>query len=85
MTITLTPEQTAQIQGLVDAGRFGSAEDALAYSIELVAHESTRLAQYSPKTLARLDEGMDEANRGEFVSQEEVEAFFTEWRNDPVK
>jgi Arc/MetJ-type ribon-helix-helix transcriptional regulator len=81
-TVTLSPEQSQRVDAMIAEGRFASPEDAIGYSLELAAHESTGLSQYSAETMAHLDEGAAQVQRGEVVSQEEVEEFFADWRSE---
>jgi Arc/MetJ-type ribon-helix-helix transcriptional regulator len=81
-TVTLTPEQASQLQEILDQGRFTSAEEAIAHSIELLAHEIGGQANYTASAQARIQAGIDASLRGELVSQEEVEAFFQDWERE---
>jgi predicted transcriptional regulator len=81
-TITLTPEQSVQLQELVAKGRFVSAEDALAHSFALLLKETASLPQYTPEAIAHVRSGIQQALRGEFVPEQEVEDFFADWEKE---
>jgi Arc/MetJ-type ribon-helix-helix transcriptional regulator len=83
-TVTLSPEQSAQLKAYVDEGRYASTDEAVEHLLSSVL-EAEEIAAYSPEVLARLQKGFDEVKRGEFVSQEEVEALFQDWKNEPRK
>ena len=80
-TVNLTPEQYAQLDHFVQQGRFASAQDAAEQLLGQVL-EDEQVTSYSPAEFAELQQGFDEAKRGEFVDPEEVKAFFESWRNE---
>jgi predicted transcriptional regulator len=81
-TITLTPEQSGQLQELVAKGRFLSAEDALEHSFALLLHEADGIPRYTPEAVAHVRSGIQQALRGEFVPAQEVEEFFADWERE---
>jgi predicted transcriptional regulator len=44
--------------------------------------ENVELFAYTPGELAHLHKGMAEADRGEFVPQEDTQAFFEDWKRN---
>ncbi len=68
MTISLTSEQEAAIQNLVEAGLFRSKEAALAYSLRRLTEDAKKLEALR----ADIRIGIDQADRGELVSAEDV-------------
>jgi predicted transcriptional regulator len=54
-------------------------EDAVRVLLEMEA-QGTRVHQLSEDELAAIEEGMGEARRGEFASDEEVAALFNRYR-----
>jgi len=44
--------------------------------------EEEQADPYAPEVLDHLRQGMAEADRGEFVPQTEIEAFFDDWRRN---
>jgi Arc/MetJ-type ribon-helix-helix transcriptional regulator len=78
-TVTLTAEQATAVHDLVAEGRFASPDEAVNF---LLAEVLCPAPQYSAAELAEIQQGIDEADRGEFVSQEEVEAFFEDWKRN---
>jgi Arc/MetJ-type ribon-helix-helix transcriptional regulator len=81
MTINLTDRQQDQLRELVAEGRFSSPDEAAEALLSQVLEEQ-QATPYTPEVLSQLNQGMDEADRGEFVSQAEVEAFFDDWKRN---
>ena len=80
--ITLTPEQTGQLQELVAKGRFLSTKDALEHSFDLLLQEADGLPRYTPEAVAHVHRGIQQALRGEFVPEQEIEEFFADWERE---
>lgn len=66
MTIALKPEHERFITDQVTAGRFGSAEDAVAEALDRLMGE----AEPTAEDLAAVREGLDQLGRGEGVPWE---------------
>ena len=64
MIVDLSEEQQAIVRNLVKAGRFSSAEEALTEGLRLLV-SSERLRQ-------QVQEGIDQADRGELVDHDTV-------------
>jgi Arc/MetJ-type ribon-helix-helix transcriptional regulator len=81
-TITLTPEQATRLQDHVKDGSFTSTDEVVQHFVSQVLDEELIAAAYSPEVMAELQQGMAEAERGEFVPQEVTKAFFEDWRRN---
>jgi Arc/MetJ-type ribon-helix-helix transcriptional regulator len=81
-TITLTPEQTARLQDHIKGGSFTSADQVVQQFVSQVLDDELTTGSYSPEVMAELQQGMDEAERGEFVPPEVTKAFFEDWRRN---
>jgi antitoxin ParD1/3/4 len=70
------------VQDLVDSGRYGSKSEVLRTGVRLVEAQEAKLAELR----AKLQVGIDAADRGEFVTMEEAAAFLAErraaWSNE---
>jgi predicted transcriptional regulator len=80
-TVTLSPDLSSKVDILIADGKFASPDTAVDYLLSMVLEEEL-VAPYSAGVLVELDRGAEEVRRGEFVSQEEVEAFFDDWRRN---
>jgi predicted transcriptional regulator len=57
--------------------------EALAHRFDLQQEDhSMKLSEFTPGQLERMDRSVEQLRRGEFVSGEEIEAFFDEWENE---
>jgi putative addiction module CopG family antidote len=69
MEITLSAEDQKLIDDLVAKGDFASANDVINAALTMLQKEE----QWRAYVRAAIDEGMEAAERGDFVEQEEVE------------
>jgi antitoxin ParD1/3/4 len=71
-----TPEQQRFIEASVRSGRFRDASEVLREGLELLrAHEASERRRYEAwlaDTRSKIQEGLDELDRGEWVDGEEV-------------
>jgi predicted transcriptional regulator len=74
MEVHLTPEQEAQLQQI--AHRDGKAD-----ARELVKDAALRLLEEDARFRAAVREGMAQADRGEFIEEEEMDARFEQMMN----
>jgi Arc/MetJ-type ribon-helix-helix transcriptional regulator len=81
-TITLTDEQTAQINNLVAEGRYASQEEVVSSFILSGLADELNPTDYTPSARARVQAGIDASLRGEVVHHDEVEAFFDDWERE---
>jgi len=80
MTLTVTPATEERIQYLLNGGEYESVDQLLSAALDRLAVDevvqSIGLVEFQKK----LDESWAAAERGEFVSSEELEAELDEWR-----
>ncbi len=81
-TVTLTPEQAARLRDHIKDGSFTSADQVVQHFVSQVLDDELIAGSYSPEVMAELQQGMTEAERGEFVPQEVTKAFFEDWRRN---
>jgi len=81
-TITLTPEVAAKLDGLVADGRYASVGDALSHSVDLLLGEANIPSEYTSAARARIQQGINASLQGETVTQQEIEALFSDWQRE---
>lgn len=77
-TVTLSPHISDQVNELVAAGQYASTDQAVEHLLTQYFEEPA--PSYSAQELAELREAAAQADRGEFVPPEEIQAFFDDWR-----
>jgi antitoxin ParD1/3/4 len=75
--VPLTPEQQRFIQQQVDSGRYRTPEDVLLEGLRHLEEMERFIEENREDIRRKIEEGAQEADRGEFVDGEEV---FEEWR-----
>jgi len=80
LTVTLTAEHTVQVNQLVADGRYASVSEAVQHLVDQALDDDWIAGRYSAEVMAELQQGMAEAERGEFVPPEVTKAFFEDWR-----
>ena len=74
MVVELMPEIEALIQRRLASGAFSSAEEVIERALEFLTAEETWLAENRDLIASRIQEGWDEAQRGELTDDEDVRA-----------
>ncbi len=74
MTIELKPEIEALIQERLQNGAFSSAEEVIERALELLTAEEDWRADNHDEIAVQIQEGWDEAQRGELTDDEDVRA-----------
>lgn len=67
------------------AGQLGCTKDELAedaISLRIGEHLAATESEFSEADLAKLRRGLDQLNRGEGITMEEVDAKFERWRQE---
>jgi len=78
MTLTLTPELEAEIQQQLDSGRFHTPVEVLVTAMGALRDG---IPDESPEEFnAKLQEAIDEIDRGDTYSEEEARAYIAELR-----
>jgi putative addiction module CopG family antidote len=82
MTVELSPEAEALIQRRLASGAFSSAEEVIERALESLAAEEDWLAENRDLVASQIQEGWDEAQRGELTSAEDVRAEMQRFKDD---
>jgi Arc/MetJ-type ribon-helix-helix transcriptional regulator len=82
LTLTLTPEQTAQVNRLVAEGRYASPEEAVNQMILQALDDELVLTNYTPSAKARVQAGIEASLRGEVVHHDKIEGFLDDWERE---
>jgi len=82
MTVELKPEIEAFIRKLLQSGVFSSAEEVIERVLEYLGAEKDWLADNRDQIAYRIQEGWDEAQRGELTDAEDVRAEMREFKED---
>ena len=80
--VLLSVSEGHAFETAVAEGKFSTFEDAVNASAKELGLKLVGDSLYSKEASLALQRGMEEAERGEFVSQEEVEAFFADWQRE---
>lgn len=84
MTVELTPEIEALIQKRLQSGAFSSAEEVIERALEFLSVEEEWLNDNRDQIATQIQEGWDEAQRGELIEEENVRAemqrYKMEWK-----
>jgi len=82
MTVELKPEIEALIQKQLQSGAFSSAEELIERALECFGAEKDWLADNRDEIAAQIQEGWDEAQRGELTDAEDVRAEMRQFKDD---
>jgi putative addiction module CopG family antidote len=82
MTVELKPETEALIQKRLQSGAFSSAEEVIERALEFLSAEEDWLADNRYQIAAQIQEGWDEAQRGEWTGGENVRAEMQRFKED---
>ena len=74
MTVELKPEMEALIQERVQSGAYSSPEEVIERALEFLRAEEDWLVDNRNEISAQIQEGWDEAQRGDLTDAEEVRA-----------
>ena len=83
MIVELKPELEALIQRRLASGAFSSAEEVIEHALEFLTAEENWLAENRDMIASRIQEGWDEAQRGELTNDEDVRAEM-QWQHHRV-
>ena len=76
MTITLSPEQEAQVRRAVESGEYETAEEYVSEAIKSL-HENR---QWLDEQREKIEQGWQEAERGDLISAEELLENMKAWK-----
>jgi antitoxin ParD1/3/4 len=82
MTVELKPETEALIQERLRTGAFSSAEEVIERALEFLSAEEDSLGDNRVEIAAQIQEGWDEAQRGELTDEENVRAEMQQFKED---
>ncbi len=82
MTVELKPEIEALIQKQLQTGAFSSAEEVIERALEFLSADEDWLADNPDKIAAQIQEGWDEAQRGELTDADDVRAEIQQFKED---
>jgi len=82
MTVQLRPEIEALIQKRLASGAFSSAEEVIERAIEFLTAEEDWLIENRGLISTQIQEGWDEAQRGELSDAEDVHAEMQRFKDD---
>lgn len=82
MTVQLKPEIEALIQKRLASGAFSTAEEVIERAIEVLTAEEDWLAENRSLISSQIQEGWDEAQRGELSDAEDVQAEMQRFKDD---
>ena len=82
MTVELRPEIEAVIQKRLQSGAFSSAEEVIERALEFLNAEEDWLADSHAAISAQIQEGWDEAQRGELTDGENVRLEMQQFKED---
>ena len=82
MTLELKPELEALIQKRLQSGAFSSAEEVIERALEFLSTEEDWLADNRDRITCQIQEGWEEAQRGELTDAESVRAEMHQFKQD---
>jgi antitoxin ParD1/3/4 len=82
MTVELKPEIEAQIQKQIQSGAFSSVEEVIERALEFLNAQEDWLTDNRVEIAARIQEGWEEAQRGELTDGEDVRAEMQQFKED---
>jgi len=82
MTVELKPEIEALIQKRLQSGAFSSVEEVIERALEFLSVEEDWLADNRDEIATQIQEGWDEAQRGELIDGESVRAEMQQFKED---
>ena len=82
MTVELKPEVEALIQKQLQSGAFSSAEEVIERALECFGAQNDWLADNREEISAQIQEGWDEAQRGELTDAEDVLTEMRQFKED---
>ena len=82
MTVELTPASEALIQKRFQTGAFSSVEEVIERALELLSAEEDWLTDNRELIAAQIQEGWDEAERGELTDGETVRSEMQQFKDN---
>jgi Arc/MetJ-type ribon-helix-helix transcriptional regulator len=82
MTLELKPEIEALIQERLQSGAFATAEELIQHALELLSAEENWLTDNRDEIAGQIQEGWEEAQRGELIGEEAVRDEMRQFKDD---
>ena len=82
MTVEIKPEMEALIQERLQSGAYSSPEEVVERALEFVSAEEDWLAGNPREIAAQIQEGWNEAQRGELTDADQVRAEMGQFKED---
>jgi predicted transcriptional regulator len=85
MILDLKPETQALIQKRLESGAFSTPEEVIERALEFLSIEENWLAENRNEITAKIQEGWDEAQRGDLVEDDQVRADMQQFKTDWIR
>lgn len=85
MTVELKPETEALIQKRLESGAFSTPEEVIERPLEFLSLEEDWLAEHRDEIAANIQEGWDEAQRGELIEGDHVRSDMRQFKADWIR
>ena len=83
MTIQLKPEQQHRIDQALRSGAYQSPEDVIDQALEVLKERDAWLMENRQALDAKIRTGIDELDRGQGISEDELEAYLRRLKAQP--
>jgi putative addiction module CopG family antidote len=80
MTITLQPEQEQMITDALQSGAYQTPDEVIKRALEMLHSEEDWLRQNRPVIDAKIRRGIEQLDRGEGISEEELDSYLAPFK-----
>jgi len=85
MTVELSPKMEALIRERIESGAFATPEEVVESALESWNHEDDWMSQNREEIAAMIEEGWQEAQRGELIDGDVARAELQKFKEDWLK